>query len=161
MLTTYCRRRSSLSIACQPSIIVGRTSVFQAGKKVKAGLFSKIHTRGEGLKILKFIVEEAWQWEKALINKSLRHLERRGLTFGQGLSQGPFFREHWAKYNFALFEKTKTKGGLQIKCLCLCSLSAQRPHSRTILPWALTKIHFCSFWEDRGLTQLWLRCFST
>ena len=131
MLTTWCRRRSSLSIACQPGVVVGRTSVFQAGKKVKAGLFSKIHTMGEDLKTLKFIVEEAWQWEKALINKSLRHLERRGLTFGQGLSQGPFFREHWAKYNFALFEKTKTKGGLQIKCLC--SSSAQRPQSRTCL----------------------------
>ena len=133
--------------ACQkPTNLAGRTSVFQAGKKIKAGLFSKIHTRGKDLKILKFIVEEAWQWGKALINKSLRHLERRGLTFGQGLSQGPFFREHWAKYNFALFEKTKTKGGLQIKCLC--SSSAQRPQSRTLLPWALSKIHSCSVWED-------------
>ena len=153
MLTTWCRTRSSLSIACQPGVVVGATSVFEAGKKDKACLFS------EDLKILKFIVERAWQWEKALINKSLRHLERRGLTFGQGLSQGPFFREHWAKYNFALFEKTKTKGGLQIKCLFLCSSSALKPHSKTILPWTLSKIHFCSVWEDRDLTQLWLRCF--
>ena len=148
MLTTYCRRRSSLSKACQFGVVAGRTSVFQAGKKVKAGLFSKIHTRGEELQIFKFIVEEAWQWEKALINKSLRHLERRGLTFGQGLSQGPFFREHWAKYNFALFEKTKTKGGLKIKNLCLCSSSAQRSQSRTILLWALSKIHICIVCED-------------
>ena len=91
MLTTCCRRRSSLSEGCQPGVVAGRMSVFEASKKGTACLFSKIHTRGEDLKILKFIVEEAWQWEKALINKSLRHLERRGLTFGQGLSQGPFF----------------------------------------------------------------------
>ena len=112
MLTTYCRRRSSLSKACQFGVVAGRTSVFQAGKKVKAGLFSKIHTRGEELQIFKFIVEEAWQWEKALINKSLRHLERRGLTFGQGLSQGPLFREQWAlsKIHFCTVWEEKDKG---------------------------------------------------
>ena len=131
---------------------------FRLAKRTQLFFFSKIHTRGEDLKILKFIVEESWQWEKALINKSLRHLERRGLTFGQGLSQGPFFRKHWAKYNSALFEKTKTKGGLQIKCLCLCSSSAQRPQSRTLLLWALSKI---DIWEDLDLTILFLDCFST
>ena len=159
MLTTCCRRRSSLSEGCQPGVVAGRMSVFEASKKGTACLFSKIHTRGEDLKILEFIVEEAWQWEKALINKSLRHLERRGLTFGQGLSQGLFFREHWPKYDFALFEKTKTKRGLQIKCLCLCSSSAQRPHSRTPLLWALSKIHLCSVWEDQDLHKFMASLF--